>query len=547
MSHYYFFGKDTLNQDRCTKVIGSSPVRNYSSAREILKAVQRLLPSFIIIDYHCHERDTLKLIATLRQQNPAAYVPIVVLIQMPEVESQIQEALYHQKAIILLHPDHIESQFLMQLEMLTEQYFTDRQVGQPHPYAIEILARVWRQSLNGYVELISSSEKVPICNGGVVTINGTPLLSKGIYGMGLGFTETSDRGLGDWLSVGEILWEAACKQAEVGFLRTRLNLSFVPTNQAERALDLPIPDLIVPLLDKGEQHVPFRERLASCKLRHTQVEIAIEALFLLGLYTFKRVPDPPSKENIQSDSVIQTQEKQKLMVVNPLPEISIPPGLTQRLNDEWNNLQVLDEWQIINLKPCLDVSLIQSASAEKCAPYLEWSEFPGDIEIRKLSHKIAQGIEDSGSCAVSIAECYLSFGYSAYPTGGVEILFQEGVKALNQRRYKDAFLCLQDAANLNLDSSRFLCYAGWSAFHFEQYELANEQLEIAVHLDPLHPFILRCFAVLNVQIGQFEVAEKTLKTMLKNNIDTDGAKTLLEELKYQKDQHSIFQTIDFGV
>jgi hypothetical protein len=83
-------------------------------------------------------------------------------------------------------------------------------------------------------------------------------------------------------------------------------------------------------------------------------------------------------------------------------------------------------------------------------------------------------------------------------------------------------------------SARLLSYAGWSAFHLGHYTLALEQLDIARIHAPRHPFVLRCFTVVNIQLNNISLAKNALAIMFEHDIDIERANQLQKIMEHHQ-------------
>ena len=95
-----------------------------------------------------------------------------------------------------------------------------------------------------------------------------------------------DTELGDWLSVGELLYTALKPWTKPGFLRIRQWYALTPNGtKADIAKDLPLSLPTRKLLfGKIAANTCIADRLKTLEIRSVQIEAEIEILIRLGLY-----------------------------------------------------------------------------------------------------------------------------------------------------------------------------------------------------------------------------------------------------------------------
>ncbi|MGC6509457.1 MAG: hypothetical protein ACON4U_13635 [Myxococcota bacterium] len=471
-SYYYFGSNDTLRL-LCESTLECGPICATHNQHALIAIAQQHLPQFIIVDFSELGENTIKLLVKLRQVLPAASVPLVIIADLDLLEPTQQEALFQFPHSLTIAPQHLTDDLKWQLDMTLEGHSLDRTDNVAHPYALEILARIWRLELSGQLERIDTQKRIEICKGGLVSSTGINHIKAGLYGEGFRFYPSNKLGLGDWISIGKILWTAAQNRTTVGFLKNRMYLSITlaPNSGRLTAIDLPLN--LRALISEKSNH-PLKHQFKVHGLRPTQMEQNLESLFMLGLIQFRNFSPPENNEH-------QNQAP------NPLV-----PDEAEKLHQELSYLQNLNDWEILGISPTLNLSLIRYHTVKRKKSHQQYLQPGYQVQDRRTIFQILQRIDTACASIISLVKTYRSFGVSELPTDEASGYFQEGHRALFRRDFRTAHNCFEEATNLNPSSGMMLALAAWSAVHVGQYSLALERIEKAQTLLPVHPFVERC-------------------------------------------------------
>ena len=121
--------------------------------------------------------------------------------------------------------------------MLLSQHYHERSEDTPHPHSLEQLARIWRNGENGTITFTHTQQKIIIRNGGVIDLDAPNILKQALFKEPFAFTPSKEKGFGDWISIGDILWATVIKTTIPGFLRNRKHLQLKEFKNANRAED----------------------------------------------------------------------------------------------------------------------------------------------------------------------------------------------------------------------------------------------------------------------------------------------------------------------
>lgn len=163
--------------------------------------------------------------------------------------------------------------------------------GQANPYSLDLIGRIWRQSLNGFIHLRNTNVSITMCDGGLIDPDEIPILEHALTQPGLTFVPNNNFGLGDWYTVGQILFNAARTRTNEGFYQRHRKKILKARPKASRMEQLPLCESILPLLnDRRTANQPLNRRLNSLQISPNQIEQDLEVLWLLGLYRFQVMP-----------------------------------------------------------------------------------------------------------------------------------------------------------------------------------------------------------------------------------------------------------------
>ena len=189
MSHasYYFFGSNDTLRALCKSTLNVSPVCSTVQPQALIKRPSSICLSSSWWILKPSGRKTFHLLVHLRQALPAASVPLVIIADLDTLESSQQEALFQFPHSLTIAPQHIAEDLKWQLEMTLEGHSLDRSDIDPHPYALELLARIWRFEFSGQLERMDNQKRIDICKGGLTSSHSIRHIKEGLYGEGFRF------------------------------------------------------------------------------------------------------------------------------------------------------------------------------------------------------------------------------------------------------------------------------------------------------------------------------------------------------------------------
>ena len=171
-----------------------------------------------------------------------------------------------------------------QIDMLLDMKFFDRMEDTCHPHALGLLINAFRDQKNG--TLYNQNRSIELRDGGVIEYNAERELQLFLQEPSPQFKAKKETGLGDWLTVMDIVWNALKKQLHPGFLTQRKVLGLSVLHRCERLFALPLKPQTLRILFETDQRCSIQERLNECALPQSQIEEDIELLYRLKMCHF---------------------------------------------------------------------------------------------------------------------------------------------------------------------------------------------------------------------------------------------------------------------
>ena len=258
----------------------STPIyRKFDNPKEALQAwnfvedkrqaISIKIPHIIILDLRSYGRIGLRFLATIRQRFPSVKIPVLLLMDLRQplefrrsvflqrecysvtidenstvksIKDEIREQLQTIQEVRYPHPLHFRHEETAEIEQSTShalwktRSFTPNQIVNLHH--LELLCWIWRERKSVYIQFqkydwlpdqlvpqLGKLKEVILLNGGFTQVEDEELIYEmlGNYGS-LHVKRIDQKGLGDWITHGEILFEENKKQVEPGFLRERQQL-----------------------------------------------------------------------------------------------------------------------------------------------------------------------------------------------------------------------------------------------------------------------------------------------------------------------------------
>lgn len=310
----------------------------------------------------------------LRQRFPIAETPLVIIQQ--EANTDLETQLSHLNRLSLVDTTDIESVTTF-VDILVDAYVRDPfYERQPQLSTLEHVIQMWRNHqcgkiyYNRYDDNFSPEEGhcVHIVHGGVRTPLALTSLEQLLRDPRPTFyLEENSQYLGDWLSVGEMLFEALKSTVRPGFLRIRQWYALIPNPDfGAIAKDLPISLETRRLIQQDHNWIErtIHDRMMALEIRSTQIEVDIEILVRLGLYQL--TPTALQGEVTTSQTSLDLPR---------LPLEQWPAFLNQAMQEQIRRFQIPNPWDAWGWHP--ERSLVAQAaqtkarwSVLKCFPIL---------------------------------------------------------------------------------------------------------------------------------------------------------------------------------
>ena len=294
---YLLISKNAQLSQEIYQIIGSSRRYIQTSLQEALSYLEERFPDVVILDVASFQEDSLRFISSLRLMHPMANILIIAI--TTSEDKDLRDRLFLFSNITEVDRDRLKQELTMSLEISISQHLTERSEDLPHPYTLEQMADIWREGQSGKL-LLHNQRQIKLQMGGVQQLIDLPLLEEMLFQPPVHFTKEKASTTGDWIVVGDLLWNSVQKWCHPGFLRYRKWLRFIPTQQAHRAMDLDLNLQTRRLLFSTDDKQPLLNRLREKSLRIQQVEKDLESLYLLGLYTFDHVETTKIEANVNA-------------------------------------------------------------------------------------------------------------------------------------------------------------------------------------------------------------------------------------------------------
>ena len=476
-------------------------VREYSDVMQAIDSFQEELPHILYLDVNAFGRKALRFLASIKQAFPAANIPVLALVVGNQnLPPNVEQALFEQCGV--LQGEAISKRFHEFSEMLLSEHYYEINEDDPHPHGLEKIAQIWRSGKNGTITLLETNETTNISNGGIVEFDATEIIKKCIYGADFSFQPHQDKGYGDWISVGELLWEAALKITKPGFLRNRKHLALTELKNANRAEEN-ITDLTKEILNSPPSQ-SINSILQQKKIRLSQIEADLEALYLLGLYGFSRLKN-------KSQSTLLT-------AVEPSNESE------SKINEYLHKLLAQDL--------SLQILAQTQRSSGGATAYIKYQQaklqhaLEGNLTTttKRLAHKVSQKLDHTIQIWRVLSQVYRF--YKINPKGNGEQAFCSGMSHLDNGNIKQAYSLFVYSLSEDPSSLHKQIFVSWASFLNDKEQANNSHKEISLSHKCRPGFVLtEVFIIaLLIYLGKREEALKTFDALLKNA--TPSAKLL---------------------
>ena len=516
----------------------------FHNPTDVANAVRSGLPGALIVDLGGRPRDAVRIIEDTHRAFPAAQVPIVALHDGRTVSERLAVALQVDR-------NHLPTDLGRRVRTVIAVHQNPDIHGQAHPYALELLARVWRQALSGHAVIEGTSVTIAFCDGGIINPDDIPALEHALTQRGLSFNPDNTFGLGDWYTVGQTLYNAARTRTGEGFFTRNRKLVLKARPHADRAEQLPLREATLSLLgDRRTLAMPLARRLASLQIPPAHVEQDLEVLWLLGLHRFQapikrpararkalqHLPQPSTRHSNASTRSVSSDEPRHRGRISPEMKAQLE---LKRLRREVKSLADVDDWTVLSLQPTHDLSAVEAASARMQSRYLKVSAGTDNPETRRLAQQLVTRIEEATASLKALVAVYSAYGPPDAPDSREEIAFREGFSALQRRDIPRAHRLFAAAYDEHMQSPRNLVYMAWTTHLAKGPSRLDEVLEYLQLADSLTPNVPQTqffLATIESERGDLERAEQRLARLIKTGNASQEAHSLFRRVRQQRAQ-----------
>ena len=342
------------------------------------EAVRQQWPQALIVDVESVQASA-QWCYNFRQQFPIAEIPLILIQQ--KSDPIFEQTLSHLNRLsILSHADldSVETFVDILIDAYVRDPFYERQA---QLLTLERVTQMWLNHNCGQLFYTRYNDDyegeeghcVPLVHGGVQTPFVLQSLKRLLQDPRPNIEmEENSQYLGDWLSVGEMLFEEIKQNIRPGFLRIRQWFALIPNPELGAiAKDLPISIQTRRLLQQDHtwQTRSIHDRIAALELRNTQVEVDIEILVRLGLYELQStnlqqddqtnslddLPNiPPEEWTIFLETAL-TEQLQRFTMINPWVAWNWTPrrSLTEQRSETESHWTVFDALSSIDAQDTL--------------------------------------------------------------------------------------------------------------------------------------------------------------------------------------------------
>ena len=365
------------------------------------------IPHIIILDLRSYGRIGLRFLATIRQRFPSAKIPILLLMDLRQplefrrsvflqrecysvtidehstiqsIQDEIREQLQMIQEVRYPHPLHMQEDVSMQEEQTTThaQWKTRNLIPTQiiNLHHLELLCWIWRERKdirfqfqkyewfpNTVVPQMGEIREAIFLNGGFTKVEDADFLTDLLHNYGAIHLESIDRkGLGDWITHGEMLFFENKKHVEPGFLRERQQLQLqCPSDFWE---DLPILDHTKTILEEGTEQ-SISQVLLEQNIRAMDIEEDIETLYQMGLLSFYILETHSSDISEVVHDDLEVREEPEFHIADKIDDMLL------HKNDPWMLYQISEEDTLIQIQNKLNktIELWESRYACLTLPY----------------------------------------------------------------------------------------------------------------------------------------------------------------------------------
>ena len=377
--NHMILSQNTTCIDSIQSLLGKSKHPSITETNEVIQYLNEQLPNILVLDFESYPQPPIALITAIRDFFPMANIPIIAI--TPDNFETSQNDVWSQlTALNIVQKQDVDSSLVIFAEMIMDEYFTLDYRNRPHPYTLHMVSRIWRTQ-ESCILLFENNRKLEFHQGAVRSPQDLSLLSELLLlspPIKLDFNTDT---IGNWLDMGELLFQHTQIFCKSGFLRFRKWLRVDSREFSEQIKDLPLPIHTRKLLFSTNSQDSLLKRIRTLSLRITQIEKDLEALYKLQLIHFEFISNV---EGItQNDSGLPHQGLQ-------IPKERWTTFLHSNLHHEWQKRMRLDSIESSIFNPWL--TFHWNPKQELCAQvqetkrkYQVFEELTDPVSKRKLN------------------------------------------------------------------------------------------------------------------------------------------------------------------
>ena len=349
---YLLLSSNSDVHDKLSHVLEGNISTCAPSLESVVEHCTQTLPHTIIVDTD-NPLFTATWFFSLRKQFETSEFPIIVIVH--DKNPDLEEGLSFLSRVTIFHSDEESWETLATFaEMLVDEYLRDPFYEKvPNLQTIERLSRLWVKQSSAriyYGRLNDTGEwidgySINLYRGGLREAHAKEAFNYLLRDPNPSIEILPDTELGDWLSVGELLYTALKPWTKPGFLRIRQWYALSPNGtKADTAKDLPLSLPTRKLLfGQFESTTCIADRLKVLGIRSMQIEAEIEILIRLGLYRIETHATIQQESNSQKNLPQIPPERWEYFLQLALKD-ALSKSLTANLWNrfDWNPQDPLD-------------------------------------------------------------------------------------------------------------------------------------------------------------------------------------------------------------
>ena len=503
----------------------------FATPSALLHAMDQDLPHALLVDCALPYSPAVTIIEAVSERCIAAQIPIIGLYEHRPIAS-------HFPLRMQVPRDPLPNDFPQHLLRLCQQHHRHREGGHVHPHTLTTLATAWRQGWSGLLHAADDTAPIALCDGGVIDPNDIPALEQVLTQTNVRFSRETVDGLGDWFSVGHLLYTAAQECGQEDFYRTHHRMTLCAEPCESRALALPLCTETQQLLqDRRTTALPLHRRLMALRIPGAAVETDLEVLWRLGLYRFQDAPSYPVTPNAVLALPSSSRVPPKAPVPAPSterPSILRDQFMIKRLQRELNAMENTDDWSILGIHPTDDPHLVTLTGDNLKTQYLRLANETTHPTVQHLTNQITTRIDAAVASLDGLQSVYAAYGAPKDRNTPAEIAFRDGFAALQHQNLQQALQFFVAACDEHMQSARNLAYMAWSLhlIHGSSHQAeALEYLRLSDSLAPDVPQTQYFLAAVEADAGLLSEAEARIANLIRRGMASRDAHRLYRRIR----------------